>query len=136
VSLSQYKGRQVVLIFYEGYGCIRCMDQLNNFAKKSREFSDRGIELVAISTDTPGDLSKALTDYLKEGGFPIPLLSDANLEIFRKYGCIDFDNKPLHGTFLIDADGQVRWRDISNHPFNDPAVVLAEAKLLKSVVAN
>ena len=35
VSLSQYKGRQVVLIFYEGYGCIRCMEQLNNFAQKS-----------------------------------------------------------------------------------------------------
>ena len=106
VSLSQYKGRQLVLIFYEGYGCIRCMEQLNNFAAKSREFAALGIDLVAISTDVPEDLKNALADYEKEGGFPIPLVSDAKLEIFKAYGCSESGNLPLHGTFLIDAQGR------------------------------
>jgi peroxiredoxin/N-acetylneuraminic acid mutarotase len=132
-SLSQYKGRQVVVIFYEGYGCIRCMEQLNNFATKSREFADLGIDLVAISTDTPEDLNKALVDYQKEGGFPIPLLSDAKLDTFKAYGCSESDKQPLHGTFLIDAQGRIRWRDISNRPFNDPKALLDEAKQLSSV---
>ena len=85
VSLSQFKGRRLVVIFYEGYGCIRCMEQLNSFAEKSREFAELGIDIVAISTDTPEDLNKALADYQKEGGFPIPLLSDNKLEIFKAY---------------------------------------------------
>jgi peroxiredoxin len=135
VSLSQYKGRKLVLIFYEGYGCIRCMEQLNNFAQKSRDFAELGIDLVAISTDTPKDLNKALADYQKEGGFPIPLLSDAKLNIFKAYGCSKSDKQPLHGTFLIDAQGRIRWRHISNSPFNDPAAVLTEGKQLRSVAA-
>jgi peroxiredoxin/N-acetylneuraminic acid mutarotase len=137
ISLSQYQGRQVVVIFYEGYGCIRCMEQLKSFAKKAPEFAALGVDIVAVSTDTPEDLNNALKDFQQEEGpMPIPLLSDAKLQIFKAYGCTDFDNQPLHGTFLIDAQGKVRWRDISNRPFNDPAVVLTEAKLQSSVAAN
>jgi peroxiredoxin/N-acetylneuraminic acid mutarotase len=135
VSLSQCKGRPVVLIFYEGSGCIRCAQQLNSFARKAREFADAGIDLIAIGTDTPDDLKKALADYQKDGGFPFPLLSDAKLEVFKAYRCVDFDNQPLHGTFLIDAQGRVRSRRISDQPFNDPALVLKEAKQLSSAVA-
>jgi peroxiredoxin len=135
VSLDQYKGRQVVLIFYEGYGCIRCMEQLNNFAAKSKEFAALGFDLVAISTDVPEDLSIALADYEQEGGFPIPLLSDAKLEVFKAYGCSESGNLPLHGTFLIDAQGRIRWRDISNPPFNDPEALLDEAKPFSSVAS-
>ena len=55
--------------------------------------------------------------------------------MFKAYRCIDFDNQPLHGTFLIDAQGRVRWRDISDKPFNDPAFLLGQAKQLSSVAA-
>ncbi len=134
-SLSEYKGRIVVVIFYEGAGCIRCQEQLNNFATKVREFAGLGIELVAIGIDTPEDLKASQASYEDEGGFAFPLLSDAKLDVFRAYGCITPDNLPLHGTFLIDAQGRVRWRDISDRPFNDPDYLLAEAKQLSSVVA-
>jgi hypothetical protein len=63
------------------------------------------------------------------------LLSDAKLDAFKAYRCIDFGNQPLHGTFVIDAQGQVRWRNISDRPFNDPALVLTEAKQLSTVTA-
>ena len=53
VSLSQYTGKPVVLIFYEGSSCIRCAGQLNSFARKASEFANARIELVAIGTDTP-----------------------------------------------------------------------------------
>jgi hypothetical protein len=41
----------------------------------------------------------------------------------------------LHGTFLIDAQGRVRSRRISDEPFNDSALVLKEAKQLSSAVS-
>jgi peroxiredoxin len=130
VSLDQYKGRPVVLVFYEGSGCLRCQDQLNNIAGKIRDFAALGIDVVAVGTDTPEELQAALAGYKKDGGFPFPLLSDAKLDVFKAYRCVDFDNKPLHGTFLIDANGGVRWRNVGDKPFNDPAAVLAEAKQL------
>ena len=134
VSLDQFKGRPVALIFYEGSGCLRCSIQLSNFAKRAREFADSGVALVAIGTDTPDQLKSALADLQDEGGFPFPLLSDAKLDVFKAYRSVDFDDKPLHGTFLIDAQGRVRSRRISDLPFNDPALVLSEAKELSSVV--
>ncbi|MDB4610063.1 peroxiredoxin family protein, partial [Verrucomicrobia bacterium] len=60
-----------------------------------------------------------------------PLVSDADLRIFKTYRAFDdFENQPLHGTFLIDGDGLVRWQDISYEPFNNPDFLLKEAKRL------
>jgi len=133
VSLDQYNGKPVVLIFYEGSGCLYCATQLKSFADKAKEFADNGIAIVAIGTDSPEELKDALAAY--DGGFPFPLLSDAKLNAFKAYRCVDFNNQPLHGTFLIDAQGAVRWRQISDRPVNDPALVLGQAKQLSSAVA-
>lgn len=65
-----------------------------------------------------------------KGSFPFPVLSDANLDSFKAYRCVGFNDRPLHGTFLIDAQGEVRWRQISDQPFDDPAFVLDQAKRL------
>jgi peroxiredoxin len=136
VSLERYKGRPVVLIFYEGSGCLRCAKQLNSFTQKAKEFADAGIDLVAIGTDSPDQIKKALADYKEEGGFPFPLLSDAKRDVFKAYRCVDFDNQPLHGTFLIDATSRIRWRNISDEPFNDPAALLTVVKQISGVVAS
>jgi peroxiredoxin len=135
VALNQYKGRPVVLLFYEGSGCIRCAGQLNSFAQKARDFANANIELVAIGTDTPEELRKTQADSQTEGAVPFPLLSDSKLQAFKAYRCVDFDNQPMHGVFLIDAQGRIRSQRISDKPFNDPALVLKEAKELTSDVA-
>jgi peroxiredoxin/N-acetylneuraminic acid mutarotase len=135
VSFDQFKGRPLVLIFYEGSGCLRCQDQLNAVARRISEFTALGVSVVGIGTDTPEELKQALASYQKTGGFAFPLLSDAGLDVFKKYRCVDFDNKPLHGTFLIDAGGRVRWRNIADQPFNDPVALLAEAKQVTRATA-
>jgi len=132
LSLSQYQGRPVVVIFYRGYGCIQCMQQLNSFAQKASDFAELGIDLVAVSTDSPDDLKQSLVPYEKKGGFPFPLVSDEKLEVFKAFRCVDSDNSPLHGTFLIDAQGRIRFRDISDEPFNNPTLLLKEGKQLSS----
>ena len=66
-----------------------------------------------------------------KNGFPFPLVSDAELNVFKRYRCYDdFEKQPLHGTFLIDGAGRIRWQDISYEPFMDPDFVLKEAKRL------
>jgi peroxiredoxin len=133
VSLAQFKGRPLVLIFYRGASCLHCVTQLNSFAEKAKEFANSGIALVAIGTDSPDELKNLVSIYNDEGTFPFPLLSDAKLDAFKAYRCVDFGNKPLHGTFLIDAQGDVRWRQISDRPFNNPELVLGQAKQLAAL---
>ena len=131
-SLKQYQGRPVVLIFYLGYGCLHCAEQLQAFAPKMESFLSAGIDLVAISTDDEAGLKLSLANY--DGGeLPIPLLSNSELDVFKAYRAYDdFEKQPLHGTFLIDGQGLVRWQDISYEPFMDPDFVLSEAQRLLS----
>ena len=65
----------------------------------------------------------------RAGAFP--LVADPTQSIFKLYRAFDdFEQKPLHGTFLIDAEGKVRWQDISFEPFMDAAFLLEETKRL------
>ena len=121
----------MVVIFYLGFGCLHCVEQLKTFAPLAKEYAEAGIELVAISTDNRDDLAKSLKDFNAAGKFTLPLLSDAKLDAFRAYRAYDdFENAPLHGTFLIDAQGRARWQDIGPEPFMDARFLLNESKRL------
>lgn len=131
VSLKQYRGKPVVVLFYLGYGCVHCLEQLNAFDPTTKEFEEAGISLVAISTDSVEGLKKTFEKSKNEGGFRFPLLSDKSLETFKSFRAFDdFEDLPLHGTFLIDGQGLVRWQDIGFEPFTDPKFLLTESKRL------
>lgn len=130
-SLSDYRGRPVVVVFYLGYGCLHCAEQLKAIAKDYQSFREAGLEVIAISTDKQVNLKRALENL--EGGFPFPLAADPELGVFRKYRCYDdFEKVPLHGTFLVDAKGRVRWQDISFEPFMNTQFLVKESKRLLS----
>jgi peroxiredoxin len=136
VSLAQYRGRPVVVLFYLGHGCSHCVEQLNRFAPKAEAFAAAGISLVAVSTDGISDLGKARPAGSKDGEFPFPLVSDAGLTAFKAYRAYDdFEGRPLHGTFLIDGAGRVRWQDVGHEPFRDDAFLLREARRLLQMPA-
>ena len=129
-SLHDYHGRPVVVIFYLGYSCLHCAEQLQAFAPMAAKFEESGISLIAISSDDEAGLKRSHENY-KDGTFPFPLVSDESLDVFRAYRAYDdFEEQVLHGTFLIDEQGRVRWQDISYEPFMDPTFVLNEAKRL------
>ncbi|MEM9365211.1 MAG: redoxin domain-containing protein [Planctomycetota bacterium] len=131
IALDQFEGQPVVIIFYLGLGCLHCAEQLTAFAPKTKDFADAGISLVAISTDNVEKLKSSLENFQVEGDFPFPLVSDAELQVFKAYRAFDdFEEQPLHGTFLVDGDGLVRWQDISYEPFDDADFLLKEAKRL------
>jgi peroxiredoxin len=134
IALSDYRGKPVIVIFYLGHGCAHCIQQLNAFAPLASDFAREGISLVAVSTDTQDGLAKTMALSKEQGGFPFPLVADPELKVFKKYRCYDdFEKMPLHGTFLVDAGGQVRWWDVSYKPFEDGAFLLKEAKRLLQI---
>ena len=122
----------LLLLFYLGSKCSHCVEQLGKFAELSEAMSVAGISVVAVSTETSEELRAQ-----REAGkikYPFPLLSDASLKTFKEYRCYDdFENVPLHGTFLVDAKGgtpRIRWQEISYTPFMEATFFLAEAKRL------
>jgi peroxiredoxin len=129
-SLEQFQGQPLLLIFYLGYGCLHCAEQLQAFAPMSEQFQDAGIQILAISTDDEAGLQVSIANF-DEPRIPFPLLSDAKLRVFRNYRAFDdFEDLPLHGTFLIDGRGRVRWQDISYEPFMDAEFLLTESQRL------
>jgi len=136
-GLEQHAGRPVLVVFYLGSGCTHCIEQLNVFAPVAKSFAEAGIDLVAVSTDSPDVLHQTLDKAKDAAGFPFPILSDSTLATFKAYRAFDdFEQMPLHGAFLIDAAGLVRWQDIGFQPFREATWLLGEAKRLLAIPAS
>ena len=131
-SSESYAGKNYLLIFYLGHGCLHCAEQLGAFGPRVEDFEEAGIEMIAISSDNNAGLSKSLDNY--DGEMPIRLASNSSLEIFKSFRAHDdFENQPLHGTFLIDGQGRIRWQDISFEPFMEHEFLLCESKRLLKI---
>ena len=108
VSLSDYHGRKVLLVFYPGDFSPVCGDQLSIYQEVKPEIEAKGVELVGISVDS-FFAHKAFQEKL---GVDTRLLSDFEPkgEVARAYGSyvekMGFANRTL---VLIDEEGTVAW---------------------------
>lgn len=135
ISLSEYHGRPVVVVFFLGFGCVHCVEQLQALGPAVDAFRQAGIEIVAIGTDGVEQLAESESEG-RGSAYGFPLLADPELTVFRQWRCYDdFEDLVLHGTFLIDANGLVRWQDISYEPFMDVEFLLAESTRLLGLPA-
>ena len=136
ISLADHRGRPVLVVFYLGFGCKHCLEQLNAFVPMTERFKEAGISIVAISLDSIGGLKKSFSQSKAGDGFPFPIVSNEAMDVFKQYRCFDdFENMPLHGTFLVDGAGLVRWQDISYDPFTQVDFLLAESQRLLKLPA-
>jgi len=123
-------------VFYLGFGCLHCVQQLEALSPKAKAFADAGIQIVAIGNETLAKTQDNLA-ALGDKKFMFPLLADPELAAFKAWRCYDdFESLPLHGTFLIDGDGKIRWQDISFEPFTQVDWLLAESQRLLALPAN
>jgi peroxiredoxin len=119
VSLSDYRGRKLMLIFYPGDFSPVCGDQFSIYQEVKPEIETQGVELVGISVDS-FFAHKAFQEKL---GFDTTLLSDFEPkgEVARAYGSyvdkMGFANRTL---VLINEDGVVAWTYESPNPGEFP----------------
>ena len=116
VTLEEYRGRNVVLVFYLGGQCAHCVDQLVAIDERVADFGDRNTVVLAISADTPENNRQSL----RMGELGMRLLSDvdfANARRFRSYD--DFEEMELHSTIFIDREGRIVWARSGGDPFMD-----------------
>jgi peroxiredoxin len=130
-TLGEFNGKPLVMVFFLGGTCLHCQQQLQAFAKAAREFSAAGLTVVAVSTDDEAGIKKNLTGYKPE--FPFLILADPKLKVFQSFGAYDdFERIALHGTFVVDANGFLRWNDVGAEPFMDAGFVISESQRLLS----
>jgi peroxiredoxin/tetratricopeptide (TPR) repeat protein len=124
-------GRAKLVVFYLGFGCLHCVEQLHLLRPAHAQFAELGVDIVAIGSDTAPNIHQASLDLPAAERMPFPMLADPKLKAFKAWRCHDdFENMPLHGTFLIDAKGRVRWQDISYEPFTKIDWLLKESRRL------
>ncbi|MEQ1843813.1 MAG: redoxin domain-containing protein, partial [Verrucomicrobiales bacterium] len=104
-TLQERAGKNTLLIFFLGKGCVHCMEQLNDFVPVAAKYREKGIDIIAISSDSVEGLRETFASSSDAGGgkspFPFPLLSDASLEFFQKYSASDdFEKNPSTAPFL------------------------------------
>ena len=134
-NLATHKGKKVLVIFFLGGKCAHCMQQLQTFGTEYESLKKLNVETVAISSDDL-DAAKALKNNKDGIKFPMPILADPKLEIFKRYQAFDdFENQPLHGTFLIDEKGNIRFQRISADPFLDVEFIKSEAKRVNRILS-
>jgi len=130
-ALADWSGRPVLVVFFLGFGCVHCVEQLQALAPKVDAFRAAGIDIVSVGLQTPEELTTSIGTDPNDTGYPFHVLSDPDLAHFKAYRAYDdFEAVPLHGTYLVDGAGFVRWLDISHEPFMNVDFLLEEAQRL------
>jgi alkyl hydroperoxide reductase subunit AhpC len=120
VSLSDYKGKYLVLFFYPLDFTFVCPTEIIAFSDRADEFRAIDCELVACSTDSQFSHFAWINQPRKEGGLgemKIPLLADTNHKISKDYGVLkDDDGIAFRGLFIIDPKQVLRQITINDLP--------------------
>lgn len=104
-SLSAYRGKPVVLVFYPGDDSPVCTKQLNSYNNELSAFDNVGAQVLAISAQ---DLNSH-EDFATKYGFKFPLLADTDKAVANLYGTVGPLGFPRRSVFVIDAQGVVRY---------------------------
>ncbi len=113
ISLSDYKGKYLVLFFYPLDFTFVCPTEITQFRDLLKEFKTAGAEIVGCSIDSVYSHNKWIKDDLGNLGYP--LLSDLTKRISRDYGVLLEDaGIATRGTIIIDPEQKIQYMGIHN----------------------
>jgi len=125
VSIEDYKGKYLVILFYPFDFTYVCPTELIAFSDNLNKFKELNADVIAISTDSHFTHLAWTKTERNEGGvgdLNIPLLADISKSISRNYGVLVEDEQDelygaaLRGLFIIDGNGVIRTIQINDAP--------------------
>ena len=120
VSLSDYKGKWVVLFFYPLDFTFVCPTEIIAFSDRAAEFRSRRCEVIGCSIDSEYSHLAWINTPRNKGGLgkmEIPLLADLTKSIAKSYGVLlEDDGVALRGLFIIDPKGILRQITVNDLP--------------------
>src|SRR3712207_5930778 len=130
VSLSGLTGVPVLLVFYPWAFSRVCTGELTALRDVHASMKARDARLLAVSCDPV----YTLRAFAEAERLDYPLLSDfwPHGEVASAYGVLDEERGcPRRSSFLVDADGVVRWA--VHHPVSDPRAAAAHRDALRDL---
>jgi peroxiredoxin 2/4 len=113
VSLADYKGKWLILVFYPLDFTFVCPTELTAFSDRIDELNGIGAEVLGISTDSVHSHRAWLKTPREQNGIEglqYPLASDVGGRLAAKYNIlIEEENVALRGLFIIDPEGILRY---------------------------
>ena len=105
VSLSDFAGKPVVLVFYPGDDTPVCTKQLNAYNNELAEFEALDAQVLGISAQ--GIDSHKI--FAGKHGYRFPLLADTDKSVAALYGTLGPLGFPRRSVFIVDGGGTVRY---------------------------
>ena len=113
-TLDDYKGKVVLLNVWATW-CEPCKVEMPSIEQLYRDFGGRGLKVVAVSIDDPGEEAK-IRGFVREFGLTFDVLHDPSGKIQRKY-----QTTGVPETFVIGRDGVIRKKVIGAIRWDSPA---------------
>ncbi len=116
ISLSDYKGKNLILHFFPLAFTSVCTEQLCTANGEESDYASLNAEVVGVSVDSPFVLDK----FAKENDLNFPLGSDFNREVSAAYSVLfdgDFAGMTgfsMRSAFVIDAEGIVQYAETTD----------------------
>jgi peroxiredoxin len=133
-SLKDFLGKKTVLAFFPGAFTGVCTREMCSFRDSLKGFTSMNAQVVGISVNDPWT-NKAFADMNK---LTFPLLCDYSRETVRKFNLFHNDFAGLKGytvakrsVFILDAQGVVRYKWVSEDPGREPNYEEIKATLSK-----
>jgi peroxiredoxin Q/BCP len=110
ISLTQFKGKKVVLYFYPKDSTPGCTKEACNFRDNYKPLQKKGYEVIGVSADS----EKSHLKFIEKYELPFPLIADTDQKVVNDYGVWGlkkFMGREYMGinrtTFLIDEKGKI-----------------------------
>ena len=104
-TLSSYRGKPVVLVFYPGDNTAVCTTQLKSYTADFDEFEGVDAQILAISPQGV----ESHEGFSSKHGFRFPLLADTDKKVGEAYGVLGPIGFYRRSVFVVDAAGVVRY---------------------------
>lgn len=118
-SLSDYRGKYVILFFYPLNFTFVCPSEILVFNQYLEKFKEKNCEIIGVSVDSPFSHLAWKNTPVNEGGIgdvQFPLVADLDKSIATDYGVMLESGVAIRGTFLIDKEGIVRHAVLNDLP--------------------
>ena len=118
-SLSDYRGKYVVLFFWPLDFTFVCPSELIAFDHRLEQFKKKNVQVIGCSIDSHFTHLAWKNTPVKNGGIgnvQYPMVADLSKSIARDYDVLVDDAVALRGSFLIDRSGVVRHQVVNDLP--------------------
>ncbi|KAJ1963457.1 hypothetical protein GGI12_002042 [Dipsacomyces acuminosporus] len=120
VSLSDYKGRYLALLFYPADFTFVCPTEITSFSDHAAQFAEAGCDLAVCSTDSEFVHYNWRQQARRDGGIgeiAVPMLADRTRKLSRAYGVLcEESGQAFRGLFIIDPSQKLRIAIINDMP--------------------